>query len=439
MLNLILAIEGAASIGMQFLVMRLTTPYVGSSVVPTSVIITTILLFLSLGYRSGGRYGFDAKKRITKNLLFSALLIAVGLSEIVVSAILSPWGLPASLGVSTFVLFPAYLLIFIAPSAYLLAQIIPLVISLNQTSDQADKKAGDSYFYSTIGNVVGGLFLTLFVLYFFGSAVATIFVSTLLIVAALLINLQGKQSIVSMLFIFFTAMTLNHFGIYPKLMDNSRYADRNVFSSDWGTHLVINGSNSSGYREDGTFFEYIEHIRANHLKPGMKVAVLGAGGFTLGHHLNSIDFTYVDVDSKLKEFAETMFLGEPINGSFIAQDARVFLNTTKNKFDLVVVDVFGSGISIPEHLKTVEFYQDIIRVLKEDGHVVLNVIHNNTPKHYDHAMARSIHAALGFCTVQRTDTLGTEALNYIYDCQPTSSIPAFTDSRVSLFNSPGGL
>ncbi|WP_219851814.1 hypothetical protein, partial [Methylibium rhizosphaerae] len=55
---------------------------------------------------------------------------------------------------------------------------------------------------------------------------------------------------------------------------------------------------------------------------GKQVLVLGAGGFTLSVGDASNRYTYVDIDPHIRFVAERQFIRGPINGRFVAEDAR---------------------------------------------------------------------------------------------------------------------
>lgn len=56
------------------------------------------------------------------------------------------------------------------------------------------------------------------------------------------------------------------------------------------------------------------------------------------------------------------------------QDARIFLNKNKKKYDAVYIDAFTAHASIPYHLTTIEAIEKIYNSLNENGVVLLNII-----------------------------------------------------------------
>jgi spermidine synthase len=55
-------------------------------------------------------------------------------------------------------------------------------------------------------------------------------------------------------------------------------------------------------------------------------------------------------------------------------DGRRYLNTSKENFDIIILDAFGNNISIPFHLITEEALKEVARLLKPGGLVLQNVV-----------------------------------------------------------------
>jgi predicted membrane-bound spermidine synthase len=82
---LLLLLEGLASSGLQMITIRQTVPFVGSSVLSTSVIISCFLGALALGYYWGGQQAPERYNRsLVNNLLYSIALFGIGLSYVFV-------------------------------------------------------------------------------------------------------------------------------------------------------------------------------------------------------------------------------------------------------------------------------------------------------------------------------------------------------------------
>jgi hypothetical protein len=150
---------------------------------------------------------------------------------------------------------------------------------------------------------------------------------------------------------------------------------------------------------------YIEHLRRilldDHAFAGRDILVLGAGGFTLSQGEPRNRYTYVDIDPAIRAIAERDFLGAPINGRFIAADARRHVASTTERHDAIVVDVYSALTAIPGHLVTREFWLDTRRALKPDGILLANLILDGAlASPYARNLLATVESAYGRCAVE---------------------------------------
>lgn len=83
----------------------------------------------------------------------------------------------------------------------------------------------------------------------------------------------------------------------------------------------------------------------------------------------------VEIDEKATEIARKHFrLVDNERLTIYHQDARVYLNTSEKKYDAILWDAFGSYLSIPYQLTTLEVAKKKYDMLNDDGIVILNVI-----------------------------------------------------------------
>jgi spermidine synthase len=83
----------------------------------------------------------------------------------------------------------------------------------------------------------------------------------------------------------------------------------------------------------------------------------------------------VEIDPMVTQIAKQYFnLKENPNLSIYHQDARVFLNNTEKKYDVIFGDAFSSIYSIPYQLTTKEAIQKQFNILNNNGLIILNTI-----------------------------------------------------------------
>jgi len=183
-----------------------------------------------------------------------------------------------------------------------------------------------------------------------------------------------------------SAFFLNRNGMLSKLniVENNSYSTIKINSDkDGGKVISINHANSGKYSSDPEKrFPYIQFVEDNFINPLIKsnqkkkILVVGAGGFTVGIDDKLNDYTFVDIDSSLQDISEKYILPNKLgdNKKFEAQDIRAFLNSNKEKYDLILLDAFTNIYSVPAHLLTIEFFKQVESHLSDDGVILFNCI-----------------------------------------------------------------
>ena len=132
-------------------------------------------------------------------------------------------------------------------------------------------------------------------------------------------------------------------------------------------------------------------------KADPKILVIGLGSgigiANLAHHFPNAAITVVDIDHVVEDMVRDhypllawLLTQKLADGTprlrFEVRDARQFVRydakRETRKYDLIVLDAYTSGSTIPPHLMTVEFFTQCADVLTEDGIVFANVIGSYT-------------------------------------------------------------
>ena len=133
------------------------------------------------------------------------------------------------------------------------------------------------------------------------------------------------------------------------------------------------------------------------------ILMLGLGGGSISkflhHRFPEAGLDVVEVDPKVIELCKNFFyLQESENYRLHAMDARIFVQNQigKKTYDLILLDVYKSG-SVPYHLKTKEFYREILELLNPGGVVASNLYgKSNLLKPEDRATFDSVFRGLYF-------------------------------------------
>lgn len=423
MLFAILLLEGFITISVEILTIRQLMPFFGGSVLITSIIIGVFLLFLALGYWRGGTYRQNFFQQLSHNFTLSMLWIGIGLSYTFIATLYYvtayPLQLPFLLNLSL------YLLLILAPVVYWLGQTIPLTTNLFSQQQRVSYISSRALFLSTMGSFSGALLTSLLLFQYLGVAWTVVINCFLLLL--LIVSIQSYHQfrllhtlLLFIAFAFILILNVNAENLSFKKTNN--YANYRVIETNTFSKLLqINQSSSSLLTADHQAYPYIEYIRNLLFKQlalkDKKILMIGAGGFTLtADETYGNDVTYVDVDPDIRQIAETHFLEHPIHGQFIGQDARRFLQQSRESFDVIISDVYSHQATIPPALLSMEYFQAIEQHLNPNGLLIANIIANPLFRdEYSMIVHHTIHAVFPYCAVV---PLGLEQplVNMMYVC-----------------------
>ncbi len=122
------------------------------------------------------------------------------------------------------------------------------------------------------------------------------------------------------------------------------------------------------------------------------ILIIGLGGGTLSNTFHQLypetNITNVELDQAVIKVARQYFgYFENQHIKTITQDGRLFIKRAalkKQQYDLIILDAFN-GDYIPEHLMTVEFLQEIKKILTTNGILAANTFSQS--KLYNHESA----------------------------------------------------
>lgn len=374
--------EGYILLSTELLAIRLSIPFVGSGTDTISIIIAAVLLPLAFGYYQGGQSKRAPRRKLASNFLIALAFLTAGLSYVVVDLFFTTVRNTGIL--DRRILTALYAALFIAAPVFLLGQTIPLA-SHYFKKHILSEVTGKILFYSTLGSFLGATFSTLVLMAYAGVHVT---VTLSLVLLALLYlsftkwNIGAQSALVVLLLALGAFLNSGWMMDRFNIVSNNPYNTVVTFEKDDKRFLFTNSSASSMYTADGHKFPYIEAIEKFALGPIWNaktphdILVVGAGGFTLGHEDYSNHYDFVDIDKTLKEIAERDILKEkiPPNHKFHDADIRGFLNTTDKKYDVIVLDAYSGKYTLPEHLLTIEFFEQVKTHLKDKGVLAANFI-----------------------------------------------------------------
>ncbi|MBI4061917.1 MAG: fused MFS/spermidine synthase [Elusimicrobia bacterium] len=370
---------GLCSLVVEIVGTRLISPFYGSSIYTWSALITTTMVALAAGYAWGGRLG----DRDPHLVLFARLLLAAGAAVAIIPVLREPvLRASAPLGLKFGALAAAAALV--GPTLVLLGMMGPVVTRLTATSAlDAGRRSGDAWAVSTLGSVVGAA-LAGFVLIplWPGSRILLGAAAALAGLGAwglwLATRRASAAAIVAAAFLVLSVRAGGgrHGAVLERV--ESAYGRVEVFDAGERLCLLVNGTNQSEMDKStglsaAVYLRALQWTRA--LRPKARTAlVLGLGAGLLPRALERTGLTVdsVEIDPEIVRAARRHFGYAPRGRTFV-DDARALLESRDERWDLMVLDAFGSE-SPPCHLFTVEAFTRMRRSLTPEGVLAVNLV-----------------------------------------------------------------
>ncbi|MBW8052037.1 MAG: hypothetical protein FVQ77_17185 [Cytophagales bacterium] len=413
-------LEGAAVLAVELIVAKMLAPVYGDSIYVWTTVIGITITGLSVGYFMGGIL-IDKYKDL--NQLFYVLLAAASVilfipailnhltevfidSDIIFSVVI----------ISISVLFPSLLFLGMVPS---------MIIGIWSGSvETVGEKAGNVYAISTIGGITSAFFMGFYIIPRFGLTIPVIAVSIILAMIPIYFLLVNRKYL-SLTYIFFVVLIFFFKVIQPAPLRSGNHDEikvhyysegllGQVMVCDYVNNTARNSFENKKYvrsiyinrmaqtvidleTKQPVISDYIKYMNAlvSIYQPGSRVLLLGLGGGNLVREFTNLGFSVdiCELDKRIVYAANKYFLNdlpsfvETLHATslqkkagidnkrtnFIIDDARHFLKTTENKYDLVVFDVF-KGESPPTHVFTKESIKEVQSILNPNGAIIVNLI-----------------------------------------------------------------
>ena len=379
---------GAIVMGLEIITSRILTPVFGSTIYTWGSLIGVVLSGLSLGYFLGGRIADDhpSLEKIC-GIIFSVGLFIVGIpffaSHVIDFSISILPGTQYTSLIATFLLLmlPSVLLGFVSPYAIKLGA---------NTLQRIGNVSGNLYAIATVGSIFG-TFATVFVLIPNVAVNQIIFGLGIVLIASSLVGLKISPKIiavavVAVLIIPWSSLSVNTITHHGTLIYEKETPFSHLDVIEYGTNIsmYIDGKRHSSMNSEDPLDLVIDYTEYFHLgmlfnPAATDVLFVGGGGFTgPKNFLELYPHTKIDVveiDADVIDAAETFFDLEKNDPrlKIFNDDARRHLSTFEKKYDLIILDAYGSNY-VPYHLMTQEFFQTVEKRLEPDGVVISNFI-----------------------------------------------------------------
>lgn len=384
-------IEGGSVMVVELLGAKIIAPYYGTSLYVWSSVLGVTLGALALGYFLGGQISrkYPGEKNLFIVLLLGGFFTAI--APLIAPKILL---LTATLGVRLGSLVSVLLYLLVPITC--LGSVSPIIIQLiNKNQEEAGKSAGTVYAISTVGGILATFLTGFYLIPTIGIKITAFTTGGLLGTIAACYFLISKNK--RFLFIFII-MILAVVSLRPT--EKTSYKFQKVYSStgvlgEWTVldvgpwwiqdksqikrTLLLNGIDQT-YTQIGSsplsLWLYPHKIAAYaSMKPeGSKALLLGMGGGSIAFELLALgmDLDIVEIDERINFIAQEYFNYVPKSSNLYIDDARHFIRMTKEKYDIVVIDLLLGEVQ-PTHVFSVEGFEDLKNVLNDDAFIIINI------------------------------------------------------------------
>lgn len=390
MLQALVLIAGMTSLAAEMSASRLLAPYFGTSLFVWANIIGMILIYLSVGYYLGGRIA----DRYPKSQYLYTLTASAAVTLLIVPFIARPilrFSLISFQNYSVGIFYGSLagvILLFAVPIT-LLGCVSPFAIRLAvERIEQAGNVAGSLYALSTVGSIVG----TFVSVFFFIPNVGTARTIILFSLALLIISALGlAKARVWALVVVGVALFLVPPGpvkaepnmIYER---ESPYNYIQVIDDGGVTELLLNeGVAIHSIYQPGAvltraYWDYVlvaPYFNPLHEQESVRrVGIVGLAAGTIAKELTKVygpvPIDGAEIDPGIIDVGRRFFNMREPNLNVYATDGRYFLETSRERYDLISIDAYRTPY-IPFHLTTREFFQQVNDHLTPDGAAVINV------------------------------------------------------------------
>ncbi len=376
---------------------RLLAPYFSSSQIVWTIIIGTIMIAMALGNVYGGR---TADKSPNPDKLYGRIMIAaiwialipvagkyiiIGISAILIFSVNSNFLIIAA--------FAACMVIFVFP-LFLLGTVTPSLVKYSVDSlDDNGKTVGTLGAFNTIGSIIGTFVPTFVTIPAVGTSITFLIFSGILLALSIVYFVcekEEKKKIAVSVLLFALCCGLGYSDSFAFWENNLTYEGESVYNYlqvyeddervAFSTNVLF-GVQSVYMKQDGLTGMYYDYAMAaplmisNKNTTDMDVLILGMGTGTYAtqceKYFGDMNIEGVEIDEKITDLSRKYFsLSKSV--PVTTYDGRAFLNASKKKYDVIMVDAY-QDITIPFQMSSREFFALVKEHLTDDGVMVVNM------------------------------------------------------------------
>ena len=372
-------VAGWAIMQIEILGGRVLAPFFGYSIYQWGALIGIVMAALAAGYALGGWVGDRPRARRFLLIALAASAAYIALIPLIADALLPDF---RRLGPAWGAVVASIALLG-APSV-LLATTSPIVIKMT-ANDRIAGSAGRVYALSTVGSIAGTFFTAFLVIPEIGTRLGHYLCAGLVAAALAALFVEARQwrgvaaaaAGLALLYPWPPALPA-----HVILRTESIHNIIEVHDHPNARALYLNYTTGvqtlevKGQVLTGEYFDLF--LLGPHLSGGRKVLMLGAAGGVSMKQIAAIypdaEITGVDLDPAVLEVAREYFgLKNHPRIRLVAEDARWFLVQSRERYDVIAIDLYVTG-TIPFFTATTEFFALARARLTENGVLLMNVL-----------------------------------------------------------------
>lgn len=388
-LYFLIFLEGFLVMGVELTSSLILKPYFGGSLEVWTFIIGITMSSLALGYFFGS---FLAKKLEVKTVcyyLFFGISLLIFLMPFISKTYFRSFIEEDVTGILV-----RTVPMFLFPPLFLLGSLSSILVKgLNEVMRLKKQAVANVFAISTLSGVFALLLITFFLVGKIDTLVIVYLLSLLAFLAVVIIHFSLKKNkTVIPLSIFYACLSVYYFtngkekitDIFPIGVKEMYHKDgilgQIIVLKDFNSKtkiLMVNNSvqTTTDFENNGNFI----HVRdinnfLNQKKKKDHVLIAGLGGGSLVVELSK-SFKQIDVleiDKNMMDVCRKEFyLPQNKNIQYIIDDARHYFNTSKKKYDAIVLDL-SIGETIPANVYTKEAFEKMAKMLTKNGVIIIN-------------------------------------------------------------------
>ncbi len=419
-LNPYLIVFAASACGLiiEIVAGRVLAPQIGVSLYTWTSIIGVVLAGISIGNYVGGMIA----DRYPSSTTLGIILLAAGVSSLAILPLVDLLsdvfsGLPIA---SRIVLLTAAL--FLVPSL-ILGMVTPVVIKLRlKDIARTGNVVGRFYAVSTAGSILGTFITGFLLIQWIGTRPILLIVSFFLLAMALAFGNLWRAKVPGLALVAAFA-GLAAFSTVGGFLDSGCLRESNYFCikvrestvDDRVVRVLTLDQLIHSYvaLDDPTFLVYpYEQVMADVVTyvarqdSDLRALFIGGGGYTLPRFVRArypeSEIEVVEIDPEVTQVAFDYLGLEPGDGiATYNRDARMVVPLLdEGWYDLVVGDAFND-FSVPYHLTTLEFNEQILRLLSDRGVYMVNILDNLETGRFLGAFVNTLQRTFPYVYVMR--------------------------------------